>query len=394
MKNTLIVFLAVLAGWSFGRLWDAGSARAAPTESMRTQVERQYDANGDAELDITDPLMVLEYLFIGGSTPVVLAQSSGTSDQIADLVAQIADLRDRLEPIEAVAHRIPSKDENQALNAMSFFDVDGHPTLTIKGANLRILGDKDGNQVPGRGNLILGTKDSPPADATGALVVGGEDKSGVLQHLSLEGESHPSVRITGANLHVVNGLPPEENFFAIESQEVNGLGNIIVGYQYDDGSYEGDYLDAGEGVGGSHNIVIGRGVTAASYGAIVAGRYSVSSAPYASVLGGIENEVSGIGSVIVSGGRNDVSGGGSVVVTGSRNRVSGAGSGIGSGGIFRRDEIGGNAIGGDHSWIGGGLSNRLGGSNNVILGGDGRLISSDCGDGGVIGDTVDDCPAQ
>jgi len=226
MKKILIfaaVLNAALLGAHLVRDAWAGTGPGITFE----QVAARYDANADGSLDVADPVLLLEYLFLGGRTPQVLAQAPDLSDQVAELAAQVADLTARLEPIEAVAHRIPSRDENQALNAMSFFDVAGAPTLTLKGVNLRILGDKDGNAVPGRGNLILGTKDVPPPDATGALVIRGEDKSEVLSYLSMvdsvineAGDTVPNLLLAGVNLKILGD---------VDGNSVPALGNILLG---------------------------------------------------------------------------------------------------------------------------------------------------------------------
>jgi hypothetical protein len=61
----------------------------------------------------------------------------------------------------------------------------------------------------------------------------------LLQHFSRKGNE---VFITGANLHIVNGLA--------DTETTNALGNLIVGYNEPFG--EGDVRT------GSHNVVVGK----------------------------------------------------------------------------------------------------------------------------------------
>jgi hypothetical protein len=75
----------------------------------------------------------------------------------------------------------------------------------------------------------------------------------LLKHFSREGNE---VFITGANLHLVNGLGSTDCFNEEQDQEIpdcpNGLGNLIVGYN--------EPRQFGETIHtGSHNVVIGQG---------------------------------------------------------------------------------------------------------------------------------------
>jgi len=110
----------------------------------------------------------------------------------------------------------------------------------------------------------------------------------------------PTVQIRGANLQVVNGLA--------STQAVNGLGNLIIGYDELAGASPscsaGFFVDQAscEAAGhtwavshksGSHNLVLGAFNNYSQYAGVVTGERNTISAEYASVLGGNGNTASG-----------------------------------------------------------------------------------------------------
>ena len=97
----------------------------------------------------------------------------------------------------------------------------------------------------------------------------------------------PEVRITGANLRLVNGLRA--------TATANGLGNLLVGYNE---PRQGKNVETG-----SHNVVVGQGHNFSSFGGLVVGRQNEISGAFAAVSGGFDNTASGA-SAAVSGGRN------------------------------------------------------------------------------------------
>jgi hypothetical protein len=116
------------------------------------------------------------------------------------------------------------------------------------------------------------------------------------------------ITIEGANLHIVNGLGATNGFPAPPSFDpsqtvVNGVGNLIVGYNESRGSYGPDDRS------GSHNLVVGSFQNFSSFGGLVAGQFSTISGPYASVSGGISNTASGYFSSVSGGEFNTASGG-------------------------------------------------------------------------------------
>jgi hypothetical protein len=131
-----------------------------------------------------------------------------------------------------------------------------------------------------------------------------------LQYVTVEGTD---MMITGANLHVRNGLGTTET--------PNGVGNLIVGYNENPN---------GAIRTGSHNVVVGPRHWYSSYGGLVVGWANAIDAPYASVSGGTENRATGYGSSVSGGSQNNalwilasVSGGENNTASGRLSSVSG-----------------------------------------------------------------------
>ena len=96
-----------------------------------------------------------------------------------------------------------------------------------------------------------------------------------------------TLRITGANLQIVNG--------AGTTGTTNGTGNLIVGYN-ELGNPNGDDRT------GSHNIAFGEANSFSSFGGLVGPKDSTISAPFASVSGGRDNIARGRGLAVAAGG--------------------------------------------------------------------------------------------
>ncbi|NOT29782.1 MAG: hypothetical protein HOP15_04950, partial [Planctomycetes bacterium] len=109
-------------------------------------------------------------------------------------------------------------------------------------------------------------------------------QSEILGHMSIVqlddgfGGMCKTIRITGVNVQVVNGLGT--------TATTNCLGNVIVGYN-ELGNPNGDNRT------GSHNIVGGRKSSFSSSGGLVVGESNTSSNLWTSVSGGVANTASG-----------------------------------------------------------------------------------------------------
>jgi hypothetical protein len=128
--------------------------------------------------------------------------------------------------------------------------------------------------------------------------------SAKLIHFSRSGND---VFITGANLHIRNGLGHTYQ------GNLNGLGNLVVGYN--ESRSEGNVRT------GSHNIVLGFNQNYSSAGGIVAGAVNNITNFMASVLGGTGNTAGGIYAT-VSGGYNNQATGSWSTIGGGRDQVA------------------------------------------------------------------------
>jgi hypothetical protein len=115
------------------------------------------------------------------------------------------------------------------------------------------------------------------------------------------------IYITGANLHIVNGLSYTDT--------TNGLGNLIVGYN--------ELRGVGDDRSGSHNVVVGSAENFSSYGGFVVGLSNTISGSYPSVSGGASNTASGVACAVIGGYGNAASGDYCTVTGGSGIDASG-----------------------------------------------------------------------
>ena len=158
-----------------------------------------------------------------------------------------------------------------------------------------------------------------------------------FQHISRNGND---LFITGANLHVVNGSGTTDG-------AVNGLGNLIVGYDeardWASCSWGAVFPSqslcedaGGEWVlsekNGSHTLVVGPHHNYSYYGGLVAGEGNTISGPYATVSGG-ERNLARRAFASVSGGRGNTAWDLHSSVSGGENNIASAQYASVSGGI-------------------------------------------------------------
>jgi hypothetical protein len=181
----------------------------------------------------------------------------------------------------------------------------------------------------------------------------------LLKHFSREKHE---IFITGANLHIVNGLgstgcgPVEEPI----PDCPNGLGNLIVGYN-EPSVFGGDVRT------GSHNIVVGPEHSFSRFGGLVAGRFNTISGDFAAISGGMGNTASGEWSSVSGGSANFAGGSGASVSGGFGNTASGSDSSVSGG-----DN---NLASGDTSSVSGGSINTASGQGASVSGGKNNLAS-------------------
>lgn len=183
-----------------------------------------------------------------------------------------------------------------------------------------------------------------------------------LDNLTIEngvvnGLPGPHFVITGANLHIRNGSGGTH-------EDVNGLGNLILGYNEARSSPEVNIKS------GSHNCVIGGWHNFSSHGGLVAGVENEISGESASVSGGFHNIAIGKYASVTGGTQNQAIGRGSSISGGANNRA-------GAPGVNNSSVSGGNAnhAVGESASISGGMLNRAthrlssisGGRNNYAI---------------------------
>lgn len=187
-------------------------------------------------------------------------------------------------------------------------------------------------------------------------------------HLSIEmlddgqGGLRKTVRLTGVNLQVVNGLgatngnPTDPEFDQFGTQ-VNGLGNLIVGYNED--TFQTPNRT------GSHCIVVGLGSSYTSFGGFVAGRDNTVGGPYASVSGGLGNTASGVASSVSGGDHNTASWQTSSVSGGGNNVADGFSASVSGGRFNTASGVVSSVSGGDNNTANANFSSVSGGVNNM-----------------------------
>jgi hypothetical protein len=206
--------------------------------------------------------------------------------------------------------------------------------------------------------LPSGTAQEEPTGGRGSLVQRLAVLEQKLKHMTLvtTADEFPEVRITGANLRIVNGLGTTDCTDG-EGELIpdcpNGLGNLIVGYN-EPREFEEDVRT------GSHNVVVGQRHNFSRFGGLVVGDLSEISGDFAVVSGGTRNTASGSGSSVSGGQFNTASGNVALVSGGLLNTAEGALSSV-SGGFQ-------NAAEGNLSAVSGGRNREAEGTFDWVAG--------------------------
>lgn len=192
-----------------------------------------------------------------------------------------------------------------------------------------------------------------------------------------------TVRLSGANLQVVNGTGM--------TNSVNGLGNIIVGYNapgfYLETDPDGDIKTCSDGQyltqteceanasiwanshkTGSHNVIIGDHHNYSQYVGLVVGENNAIRAPNSSATAGRRNQVTREFASIC-GGRDNYATAFFATITGGRENIaSGSFSHVSGGERNTAANLSTSVTGGDHNLANGQLSTVTGGENNQATG--------------------------
>jgi hypothetical protein len=186
----------------------------------------------------------------------------------------------------------------------------------------------------------------------------------LLKHFSREDNE---VFLTGANLHIVNGLGQTDCGSAEEPIPdcPNRLGNLIVGYN----ELRGEGVFPPNVRTGSHNVVVGQEHNFSRFGGFVVGFLNEISGDFASISGGTRNTASGFTAVVSGGTDNTASGSASSVSGGQLNMASGSGAVVSAGVDNRASGEASSVSGGQLNTASGVLTVVSGGTNNTASGG-------------------------
>jgi hypothetical protein len=183
----------------------------------------------------------------------------------------------------------------------------------------------------------------------------------LLNHFSREGKE---IFITGANLHIVNGLGRTD--CGTEEQPIpdcpNGRGNLIVGYN-EPREFEENIRT------GSHNVVVGQEHNFSRFAGLVVGQFNTISGDFAVVSSGRVNTASGFAAAVSGGDGNTASGDSSAVSGGLFNEASGVASSVSGGNN--------NTASGFISAVSGGVFNQASGGTSSVSGGQNNMASGE-----------------
>ena len=234
---------------------------------------------------------------------------------------------------------------------------------------------------------ISGLSSALSTHASQISAINNSDVMDLDAYLTISTTGGAKATLSGINLQIVNGLG--------STSTINGLGNLIVGYNENNtatdvwlyscssGQYttQSDCESNGEIWGnshktGSHYLVLGTQNNYSQYGGMVAGLRNTTNRNYSTATGGRENRVLGSYSSVSGGYRNVVTGHYSSVSGGYRGGAFGAYSSVTGGnenfafGSYS-SVTGGryNDAYGSYSSISGGRGNNSGGSYSSVSGG-------------------------
>ncbi len=229
--------------------------------------------------------------------------------------------------------------------------------ITIRTAGTTNGIDMDSRESGGIPRLSVTYTNSPPTIEELQAEV--ESLKSLLAGVNRTGNN---INFDGVNVRIRNGLgatngdpncPIEKPCSA--NIQVNGLGNLIVGY---------DEAISPSNKTGSHNFVVGPGHSYPGYGGLVAGFNNTISGDFSSVSGGSGNFAAGR-AASVSGGSNNLANGSTSSVSGGIQNEALASDSHVSGGVF-------NKTNGGASTVTGGLLNEANGTHSSVSGGSNR----------------------
>jgi len=284
-------------------------------------------------------------LIAGGDGNSIDATSSGTRGQNATIVG---------------GNSNSSSGNNSLIAGGESNAIEGNPFSALVGRNSSVFGGVGNRATGGRDVALIGGKNNTGA-VSNVLVLGGDGQSGDIVNsvavagLNDFGSLFAGVSRTGDDL-IFSGLNLWLNNGTGETETVNSLGNLTIGYNEERGSNDDR--------SGSHNLILGRDNNFTSRGSLIVGRFndsngrhnailgtfsSVASESYASIFGGFDNQASGTYSSAVGGRGANASGENAAVLGGLNNQAS---------------ELNSTAVGGEGNTASGSNATTLGGRGN------------------------------
>lgn len=240
------------------------------------------------------------------SIPHAMAQGYGTS--LSTLINEVKALQTQQTTDMSNISNLQARQTSfsQSLEQLqSTIDLDSSEIVKLNGKTMYLTSSKTGLTIDAP-SITLEDENTPTGADPTQLVMQGSN-----------------LNLTSANFSIVNGLGNTFGYTQTETgnlvgvqAHINGLGNLIIGY------------DTEGTITGSHNLIMGYGNNVSSFGAVVSGLYNTSSAPFATVLNGFENSSGGLCSSILGGQNNTTIGDFSLISSGRNNLANGAYSSI------------------------------------------------------------------
>ena len=409
-RRPAALFLAASAAWAVAVPCASGAAGQAVSAPAAA---RLLDVDGDGTLDklLVDPDGTLRVLCHAGGRRFVETAAGLPAAGLAEVLVSDLDgngtpdlylvcsgpdfalLGDGRGGFSEAGAALGLGDPGAGLSAERVdLDGDGRDELLVhdaggdvlywKRADGRFERDAD-TPSPGEDLHLAGADRALPGTGSIGLTPEQARMLAHMQFVALDdgfGNPLPTIRFTGVNLQLVDGLGatngnPADPFSVDPSRTAtNGLGNLVVGYA--------EPAILGGSRQGSHNLVVGTRHVWSSFGGLLAGDNSTVSGPYRAVSGGVGNSstfyASSCGGGILNIAENEaatVSAGSYNIATGMRSTVSGGAYNIASGAYATVSGGEQNFAEGINASISGGNDNRATGSLSSVAGGSGNIAA-------------------
>ena len=290
------------------------------------------------------------------------ASLTDLTGDVSSLTSTVSSFSSRITAAEAAVSAIDARVD--AVDALASTNEGGLSTVQASLAGVQAQVTSFAADVQSNSSDVAAVTSTQGAQATRLTAL--ETKTSSMSATTIGGRA--AVVFDAVNLHVRSGVGTTAGI-------VNGLGNLIVGYD--------EARASSSDKSGSHNLILGRQNNYTSFGGLVGGFNNAITGSYASIITGNSNEATATYSVVVTGSSNDATGTSAVVVTGSTNEATngdavvisgssndatGLDSVVVSGSTNRATDNTSVAVGGYDNESSGWRSVTVGGSSNVAGG--------------------------